>query len=147
MANQEIQKVHAQQNVDTQVLTLSFINEHNYMFSIPSYQRPYVWPDEDVLKLINDINNARIAKDDNYFIGTVLTSKQTDNGINVYELIDGQQRTTTLMLIALAFKKVGVLSPLADVSTFDKQPRLQFSIRDQVQQLLGSLAIRANLRS
>lgn len=140
MANQEIQKIHVQQNVDTQVLTLSFINEHNYMFSIPSYQRPYVWPDEDVLKLINDINNARIAKDDNYFIGTVLTSKQTDNGINVYELIDGQQRTTTLMLIALAFKKVGVLSPLADVSTFDKQPRLQFSIRDQVQQLLGSLA-------
>lgn len=130
-----------QQIVETQVLTLSHIFEHKFLFNIPSYQRPYVWPEGDVEKLIDDINKARTAGDENYFIGTVLTSIQKDDKDQlVYELIDGQQRTTTLMLIALAFRKAGVDSKLSNVATIDTQPRLQFSVRDQVQQLLGYLA-------
>jgi len=130
-----------QQNVVTQVLTLSYIQENGYQFSIPSYQRPYVWPDEAVLKLFNDINDARVAEESNYFIGTVLTSIEKDeHGNGIYELIDGQQRTTTLMLIALAFKMTKVNSKIADMAAFKGQPRLQFTIRDQVQHLLGSLA-------
>lgn len=141
MTSQQAVTTQEQQNVDSQVLTLKYIEEHNYRFSIPSYQRPYVWLDDDALKLIQDINEARRAGESNYFIGTVLTSIRTDpEGNSVYELIDGQQRTTTLMLIALAFKKVGIPSSLSEVSTFNKQPRLQFAIRDQVQQLMGSLA-------
>lgn len=130
-----------QHQVETQVLTLSYIQTNEYQFSIPSYQRPYVWPDEAVLKLFKDINDARVAKEPNYFIGTVLTSiEQDEDGNGIYELIDGQQRTTTLMLIALAFKMVKVDSAIADIAAFKKQPRLQFTIRDQVQHLLGSLA-------
>jgi uncharacterized protein with ParB-like and HNH nuclease domain len=130
-----------QQNVATQVLTLSYIKANDYQFSIPSYQRPYVWPDEAVLKLFNDINDARIANEPNYFIGTVLTSIEKDENDNgIYELVDGQQRTTTLMLIALAFKMAKVESSIAEMAAFQNQPRLQFTIRDQVQHLLGSLA-------
>lgn len=130
-----------QQNVATQVLTLRYMQANGYQFSIPSYQRPYVWPDEAVLKLFNDINDARVAKEPNYFIGTVLTSiEQDEHGNGIYELIDGQQRTTTLMLIALAFKMAKVDSKISDIAAFNNQPRLQFTIRDQVQHLLGSLA-------
>ena len=130
-----------QHNVETQVLTLNYIQTHEYQFCIPSYQRPYVWPDEAVLKLFKDIDDARIAEEANYFIGTVLTSiEHDDDGNGIYELIDGQQRTTTLMLIALAFKMAKVESSIADIAAFKKQPRLQFTIRDQVQHLLGSLA-------
>lgn len=130
-----------QHHVETQVLTLNYIQTNEYQFSIPSYQRPYVWPDEAVLKLFKDINDARVANEPNYFIGTVLTSIEQDEGGNgIYELIDGQQRTTTLMLIALAFKMAKVNSAIADIAAFKKQPRLQFTIRDQVQHLLGSLA-------
>jgi|TARA_R110001583_G_scaffold178457_5_gene334360 uncharacterized protein with ParB-like and HNH nuclease domain len=130
-----------QHNVETQVLTLSYIQANEYQFSIPSYQRPYVWPDEAVLKLFKDINDARIAKEPNYFIGTVLTSiEQDEHGNGIYELIDGQQRTTTLILIALAFKMAKVESSISDIAAFKKQPRLQFTIRDQVQHLLGNLA-------
>lgn len=130
-----------QHNVKTQVLTLNYIQANEYQFSIPSYQRPYVWPDEAVLKLFKDINDARIADEPNYFIGTVLTSiEQDEHGNGIYELIDGQQRTTTLMLIALAFKMAKVESDIADIAAFKKQPRLQFTIREQVQHLLGSLA-------
>jgi uncharacterized protein with ParB-like and HNH nuclease domain len=131
----------SQQNVATQVLTLSYIQSNAYQFSIPSYQRPYVWPDEAVLKLFKDINDARVANEPNYFIGTVLTSIENDaDGNGIYELIDGQQRTTTLMLIALAFKMAKVDCKIADLAAFDNKPRLQFTIRDQVQHLLGSLA-------
>ena len=130
-----------QHNVATQVLTLSYIQANAYQFSIPSYQRPYVWPDEAVLKLYKDINDARVANEPNYFIGTVLTSiEQDEDGHGIYELIDGQQRTTTLMLIALAFKMAKVDSKIADIAAFKNKPRLQFTIRDQVQHLLGSLA-------
>jgi uncharacterized protein with ParB-like and HNH nuclease domain len=130
-----------QHNVATQVLTLSYIQANEYQFSIPSYQRPYVWPDEAVLKLFKDINDARVANEPNYFIGTVLTSiEQDEHGHGIYELIDGQQRTTTLMLIALAFKMAKVDSKIADIAAFKNKPRLQFTIRDQVQHLLGSLA-------
>ena len=130
-----------QHHVETQVLTLNYIQTNEYQFSIPSYQRPYVWPDEAVLKLFKDINDARVADEPNYFIGTVLTSiEQDEEGNGIYELIDGQQRTTTLMLIALAFKMAKVDSAIADIAAFNKQPRLQFTIRDQVQHLLGSLA-------
>lgn len=127
--------------VQTQVLTLKKIVQGKYQFSIPCYQRPYVWPDEDVLKLFDDIrnaykNNQNTGKEPHYFIGTVLTS--IENG--VYELIDGQQRTTTLMLIAIAFKNLKIECCLAELAAFDHQPRLQFSIREQVQGLLGSLA-------
>lgn len=130
-----------QHHVETQVLTLNYIQTNEYQFSIPSYQRPYVWPDEAVLKLFKDINDARLAREPKYFIGTVLTSIEHDeDGNSIYELIDGQQRTTTLMLIALAFKMAKVDSAIAEIAAFKKQPRLQFTIRDQVQHLLGSLA-------
>jgi uncharacterized protein with ParB-like and HNH nuclease domain len=60
--------------VHSQVLTLSEVEAKHLLFSIPSYQRPYVWPDEAVLKLFDDINNARKNNERHYFIGTVLTS-------------------------------------------------------------------------
>ncbi len=122
--------------VETEVLTLKKVHK-KYQFIIPCYQRPYTWSDEDVLKLFDDIKTAHDTdKKSNYFIGTVLTS--LDNSI--YELIDGQQRITTLMLIAIAFKSAKLVHPLVELAALDNKPRLQFSIRDQVQHLLGSLA-------
>lgn len=131
--------------VETELLTLNKIFEGGYQFSIPSYQRPYVWSDDDVLLLFNDVKTACENGDEHYFIGTVLSSKLQSNTGLIYELIDGQQRTTTLMLIAIAFKAAGVKSDLNELAVYMPPtgkaiPRLQFAIRDQVQQLLGGLA-------
>ncbi len=124
--------------VQTELLTLHKIFEGDYQFSIPSYQRPYVWSDDDVLLLFNDVKTACKNGDKHYFIGTVLSSKLQSNTGLIYELIDGQQRTTTLMLIAIAFKAAGVKSDLNELAVYTPQtgkaiPRLQFAIRDQVQ--------------
>lgn len=110
---------------------------------IPSYQRPYVWPDDDVVKLLSDINAARDHGEPRYYIGTVLTSGYVGgNGNNDadLELIDGQQRITTLVLVALAFRSLGINSVMDSFAVINDAPRLHFAIRDQVQKLLGAWA-------
>lgn len=77
-------------------------------FLVPDYQRPYAWDDEQCQTLWDDIfafsfpNNDCDAFDENeeYFLGSIVTFKN-DNGKS--EVIDGQQRLTTLMLILRAF--------------------------------------------
>lgn len=129
--------------VITRVQTLEDIWNDNLAFVIPSYQRPYVWPDDDVLKLFDDIIAAKNSGESHYYIGTVLTAVVSTDQVQknqVHELIDGQQRTTTLMLMALAFRAKGGDTPLAQLAILNNQPRLTFAIRDQVQALLGHWA-------
>ena len=125
------------QAVETGLLTLAKVHELRMGFIVPIYQRPYVWSDTDVCRLFSDIKDAYIRRQPHYFIGSVLTSVR---GGQYYELIDGQQRTTTLMLMALAFKSNRMLTRLADVAVLGEMPRLTFEIRDSVQNLLGSYA-------
>lgn len=73
-------------------------------FIVPDYQREYVWEaNEQVEQLLQDIDEAYSADSKKeYFIGTTVVFN--NNGTN--ELIDGQQRTTTLFLALCAFKSV-----------------------------------------
>lgn len=130
----------AAHQVTTEVLTLETVKACEMGFVIPSYQRPYVWSDEDVIKLFDDIREAYLAKEPQYFIGSVLSAVRDQDDCLVYELIDGQQRTTTLMLLSLAFRAAGVTSSLAEASTLGEKPRLTFDIREAVGNLLGSHA-------
>ena len=127
--------------VSSLVQTASDLHDIEAALVIPSYQRPYVWPSEDVIKFLNDIIGACEADEPHYYIGTVLTAKiranKSLNSALTYELIDGQQRMTTLMLLALAFRKYMPDSGLAGLTVLGKSPRLTFSIRQQVQDLLG----------
>lgn len=111
---------------------------------IPSYQRPYVWASEDVLGLLEQIIVACDTDAPHYYIGTVLTSPVTPRDSKHihtrYEVIDGQQRMTTLMLLALALTAVVPDNPLAKFVVWNKQPRLTFAIRDEVQRLFAAWA-------
>ncbi|PML45559.1 hypothetical protein BCT76_17585 [Vibrio tasmaniensis] len=128
--------------VETKVQTPQDLFINKIAFEIPSYQRSYVWGGEGVLKLLQDIEQAFIAKEHQYYIGTVLSSqlsKKANKDASVsFELIDGQQRMTTLMLIAIAFKKANVDCELSDVAILAHFPRVTFSIREMVQGLLCS---------
>ncbi|WP_318518025.1 DUF262 domain-containing protein [Photobacterium leiognathi] len=64
------------------------------LVSIPHYQRPYRWPPEYINTLINDWLNEEKG---NYFTGSIVTVKK-DSGI-IHQLIDGQQRYTTVFLV------------------------------------------------
>ena len=78
-------------------------------FLIPDYQRPYAWSNEECLTLWNDIfefafpdsDYSKFNSDtDEYFLGPIVTFKNDNKQM---EIIDGQQRLTTLMLILRAF--------------------------------------------
>ncbi|WNM08902.1 DUF262 domain-containing protein [Komagataeibacter nataicola] len=129
--------------VETRVQKISDMCAENALLEIPCYQRPYVWPARDVEKILQDIRQAMERGQKQYFIGTLITASHGHKGGHHfgYELIDGQQRMTTLFLIALAYS---ALEPDSALAQFARRPgdasdiRLNFAIREQVQDLLRS---------
>ena len=92
-------------------------------FLIPDYQRPYAWGETECQTLWDDIfsfaipDEGRTDFDSNseYFLGPIVTFK---NGASKMEVIDGQQRLTTLMLLLRAFyEKFGHMQDKASVAT------------------------------
>jgi len=84
-------------------------------FLIPDYQRPYAWGENECQTLWDDIfsfaipedDATKFKQDDEYYLGPIVTFK---NEINKQEIIDGQQRLTTLMLLLRAFyERSGVM--------------------------------------
>ena len=94
-------------NVDQKTI-FDLLSDKKADFLIPDYQRPYAWNEEQCQALWDDIfsfsfpGNDYEAFDENeeYFLGSIVTYKN-ENGKS--EVIDGQQRLTTLMLILRAF--------------------------------------------
>ena len=75
--------------------------EEDTVFTIPEYQRAYSWGVENCDKLWQDINDfVESESKDRYFFGTIIINCQ-DNDTK-YGLIDGQQRTTTFLLLLKA---------------------------------------------
>ena len=74
-------------------LTTKLVGEITGNFTVPSYQRGYRWQDE-VKILLDDINE--VPEGANYCLQPIVVKKTDDNK---FELIDGQQRLTTLFLI------------------------------------------------
>lgn len=68
-------------------------------YQIPIYQRNYAWGKDEIAALVSDILDAQQAGRDVYYIGTLVTF---DRGEQTFEVIDGQQRLTTLFLILKA---------------------------------------------
>ena len=74
------------------------LNEDSY--AIPLYQRNFAWTYDEIEQLLNDVADAFQEQRENYYIGTLVVNEE--NGL--FKIIDGQQRTTALNLIALALK-------------------------------------------
>ncbi len=73
-----------------------FLKEKNTEFyNIPHYQRGYKWNSNNVIKLLDDIQNSNVKDDLFYCIQNITITKKND----VYNVIDGQQRLTTLTII------------------------------------------------
>ncbi|ALC06962.1 hypothetical protein CDES_13090 [Corynebacterium deserti GIMN1.010] len=79
----------------------------DFDFKIPEYQRPYTWGREQSLQLLSDLHSALDRDtDEPYFLGSVVLVKEEVSP--EAEVIDGQQRLTTLSLI------LGVLRDLVE---------------------------------
>lgn len=95
-------------NIDQKSVRTLF-SEKKSDFLIPDYQRPYAWDEKECQTLWDDLflfafpdNDCDKfnSESDEYFLGPIVTFK---NGEGKMEIIDGQQRLTTLMLLLRAF--------------------------------------------
>lgn len=65
-------------------------------YIVPSYQRHYVWEEDNINALLEDIkDNYLVRNDEEYFLGSYIIQSRNDNN----DLLDGQQRITTLFLL------------------------------------------------
>ncbi len=96
-------------NPQIQELSISNIfRTENVKYEIPIYQRNYAWEKDEIEALVHDVWDACETNKDTYFIGTLVSFNRGDN---IYEVIDGQQRLTTLYLILKALN-VGISNKL-----------------------------------
>lgn len=79
---------------------ISDIFTSKFEYHIPSYQRPYAWEKEQAETLFDDLLDFYMnqPKDDNYFLGSIVLIKEDDENKPYSDVIDGQQRLTSLTI-------------------------------------------------
>ena len=77
----------------------------NVWLSIPIYQRPYKWTARNAIQLLDDIIDAKNSNKERYRVGTLILHKA--KGKNLYDIVDGQQRTITFSLLLTALGEKG----------------------------------------
>ena len=83
-------------DVNVESITLAELLQKTMV--IPEYQRPYVWTKKDIKKLLNQIDKHQNRKDENkpkFYLGSIVLHVEGEK----YNIIDGQQRLTSLQLL------------------------------------------------
>ncbi|WP_328614975.1 DUF262 domain-containing HNH endonuclease family protein [Amycolatopsis sp. NBC_00355] len=121
---------------------LSKVFSSDYEFVIPDYQRPYTWGEEQAVQLLEDLYEVMAREPgDPYFLGSVVLVKQADSPLS--QVIDGQQRLTTLTILLSVLRELTANSD--DAGNLDKliwepgdtiqdlasRPRLRLRPRDE----------------
>ncbi|MDN5078364.1 DUF262 domain-containing protein [Aliarcobacter butzleri] len=99
-----------------------------YFYKIPPYQREYAWRKDQWENLFNDI----LENEKGYFLGSMICINKDDS--DIFEVIDGQQRLTTISILENALLKVIRNRWVASVDDMDKialLANLQNSIYDK----------------
>jgi uncharacterized protein with ParB-like and HNH nuclease domain len=120
---------------------LSKIFSSEFEYRIPSYQRPYAWTVDQASELFDDLKAFYDAEEEEgYFLGSIVLIKSEEKPLA--EVIDGQQRLTTLtiLLAALACAHDGankdelkdyIVEPGKKVEKIEPKPRLSLRERDK----------------
>ena len=112
----------------------STILGNNTKYIIPIYQRPYSWTEEQIKKFLTDIflgywgNDYEVIKEP-MFIGTMQLGKKND--LNEQDVIDGQQRLTTILILLKILKTKKVSSIELEEINLDW---LETKVNNEIQQ-------------
>lgn len=120
--------------IDSKVKQLTvreFLSNGQYV--IPIYQRNYDWGERETLQLLEDISDyAQKNSNQKYYIGSAVVFVRNVNGTTYFEMIDGQQRLTTLTILASLLKHEGK-------ADWFKQPNLSYEHRKEADEALRRL--------
>jgi len=120
---------------------LSKIFSSEFEYVIPSYQRPYAWTVDEASELFDDLKSFYDSEDEEgYFLGSIVLIKSEDKPLA--EVIDGQQRLTTLTILLAAMAcahdeankdelKGYIVEPGKKVEKIEPKPRLSLRERDR----------------
>ncbi|SJN53576.1 hypothetical protein VR7878_00389 [Vibrio ruber DSM 16370] len=113
----------------------------NYL--IPMYQRNYAWGEREINQLVQDVTDYQsLIKNPRYYIGTLIVYRRTDG---VFEVIDGQQRFTTLSLMALYLSHQKRNDEFVLVKqlnlTFESRPKSQATLKGLLQGIQPHLLV------
>ena len=106
----------------------------NDNYIIPRYQRNYAWGKAEISQLIKDIEEffpKEINENKSYYLGSLVCFKREDSN---FELIDGQQRHTTITLINLVLKNWQ-----NEIENIVSVPNLKFDSRKKIQNYIETL--------
>ena len=88
--------------IESLTLTIGQTFSENYV--IPRYQREFVWTEKEVTRLLRDIYESySVDNYSEYFIGSTVVCK---NESGLYDIIDGQQRLTTMFIIICCIRDI-----------------------------------------
>lgn len=137
--------------------TISKVFGERKQYIIPPYQRPYSWKEDQCTELFFDLKESfedftNQNKDDGYFLGNIVIASSKEDK-NKLEVIDGQQRLTTLTLLmrALTFfdktnKKLrNAIWELDDRTDEPKEQRLATTVFEDKDSVFLQEALTLNL--
>ena len=111
----------------------------NDQYKVPLYQRNYAWGEEECIQLVQDVcDYAKNGGRNNYYIGTLVTFPREEGGKIYYEVIDGQQRLTTLAILLCVLKNNSQFR--TDLSWF-KKINISFEKREKSDKTLDFFEI------
>jgi uncharacterized protein with ParB-like and HNH nuclease domain len=92
------------EEITVESLTLKELFDKQQMLAIPEYQRPYVWTPKEINKLLAQIKQHQERTDEKplFYLGSIVLYQ---NKQNAHEIIDGQQRLTTLQILSIIKSK------------------------------------------
>jgi hypothetical protein len=101
-------------NVEAQTLTIGELLGGDHIFSMPPFQRPYSWGEEEAGQLYDDIHAACEAEDggNDYFLGQLILARPNRHAS--FDVVDGQQRLITLTLLLALLRDLLPPGPLID---------------------------------
>ena len=122
----------------------------DFWFRVPAYQRSYVWGEEQVTELIDDLMDAlKENPHKEYFLGSLVLQRfeAVANGVPFacYDILDGQHRLTTLFLLLAVLRDLKIDEQLTDniknaiyqeedpYKGLPRRLRIEFLIRDKVE--------------
>lgn len=110
-------------------------------YIVPIYQRNYSWTSVEIEQLLDDINSLEYCElNKSYYLGSLIVDEkemQVDNAIRNYEVIDGQQRLTTIYLLLNYFKMLNGKNVFCDFNL--NENCLIFEARDKSNYTINNL--------
>ena len=109
----------------------TLFSEVGVHYVIPRYQRAYAWEEKEIEQLIDDICDDNDPKRD-YYIGSLIVARRKAGDEVEYEVIDGQQRLTTIYLLLQCLLDEGYFSrgevSVGEVLSFDCRSKSNYTL-------------------